>query len=265
MSGGGLIYEEAIALRSAFATDRNYGWMLDKCRLKETIGWVAGWLDQADPGYRNRNGVLVYVYNPFSGFGKDMTGEPEMYLAYFSDEEVSRLTYGQRIKFRGELELVDTRVAVRNPKYTLLEDDPAVPQPTADELKDLEIRLDQSFCRGRGQGSCPDYTLTITSDGKVIFEGRDNTRVKGTLTTPIDKAKLEELATDINRVEFFGLLDEYPKWARGFPQYPRYTLSIRMGGDSKTVTVYGAGPRRLSFLQERIEQIVNSERWIRYD
>ena len=258
-SGGELSYEEVIALRPEFATEMNFDGMLRKCKLKETIGWISGWSYDYDEEYKiipNKNRVSAYVHNPYAGFGREFLGPSGIFLVYFTDEEVTQFKIGQRIKFSGDLLLVDNIVAVEKPRYFLLEDDPAVPRPTDDEVKDLEIRLDRTMCFG----SCPDYSLTITSDGKVTFEGRHHTKVIGTKTTTIDQVKMAELALEVKKADFFDLLDEY---SARVTDNPTYTLSIRMGGKSKTVTNYATGPRRLYLLQDRIDQIVNSDQWVR--
>lgn len=263
-SGGELSYEEVIALKPEFATDMNFGSYLEKCKLKETIGWIAGWFPSTDREYKiipNKNRVGVYVYNPFSGSSKEFVGYAEISLVYVTDEELAQLKYGQRIKFTGDLLLVDRTVSIENPKYSILEDEPRVPPPTADELEDLEIRLDRTMCLGW----CPDYALTITSDGKVTFEGRTYTKVKGIATSTVDKAKLEELAMEIKKTDFFSLLDKYYPVDMIVTDNPTYTLSVQMGGNRKTVENYASGPRRLYLLQDRIDQIVNSDQWIKCD
>lgn len=166
-SGGELTYEEAIAIRVEFATEENWGWTLEKCKLKETIGWVAGWWHKRDTEYKiipNKYQVAMYVYNPYAGLGRELMGShPEMFLVTFSDEEVAHLTVGRRMKFSRDLLLVDGKVAVEKPKYSLLEDEPVVSRPTADDIKDIEIRLDRTMCFG----TCPAYTLTIFSDSTL--------------------------------------------------------------------------------------------------
>src|SRR5947208_1474873 len=41
--------------------------------------------------------------------------------------------------------------------------------------RDLRITLERSTCFG----TCPDYKLTVTGDGTVVFEGREFVKVKG--------------------------------------------------------------------------------------
>src|SRR5262249_50678645 len=148
---------------------------LAKSKLEETIGWVAWCEPEYDKDYPpkhipDKNKVAVYVYNPFYGFGKDLRLEwipqPDIYLLDIAGKEVDQFWPGQRIKFSGGLEVDKSSSvgspSVTNPKYTFLADDPPVPTPSADELKDLRVTLDRTGCFG----TCPDYTLTVEADGK---------------------------------------------------------------------------------------------------
>jgi hypothetical protein len=279
-AGGELSYEEVIALRQEIVgpadymdikdfdkfyeeqekywkRDADFGTRLERCKLKQTTGWVAGSWKEYDKNHKpipDKNGLAVYLYNPFYGLGKELTGRPEMYLVYLSDSKVATLKYGQRIEFRGNLLLVDGQEAVQNWQYGLLEDEPAVPPPTDDELKDLRIILDRDMCFG----TCPDYNLAVDANGTVIFEGRHYTKEsRGSAT--IDKSKLVELAAEIKKADFFSLEDSYT--AR-VTDNPTYMLEVQMGGKSKRVVSYATRPRRLELLMNRIDQIVDSKVWI---
>src|SRR5688572_30311192 len=191
-AGGDLTYEEVVALKQEIVGDpdevfklrdfdsllkftreydkRQEGFVenLEKCTLKETIGWVAWWWHAYGKDYQDipeKNWMAVYIYNPFYGFGKELQihpidGAPIMEVGYLTDEEAAQLKYGQRVTFSGHLSLDLTlphgRVTVNNSSYALLDDDLKVPEPTEDELKDLMVVLDRTSC---GFGSCPDYTL----------------------------------------------------------------------------------------------------------
>ncbi|MFL5733935.1 MAG: DUF6438 domain-containing protein [Chloroflexia bacterium] len=285
-SGGELSYEEVVALRREivgdpaeidklagtdkyyeeqdkfFARERDFATKLERCKLKETVGWVAWSRHERDEKYNlitDKNRVAIYVYNPFYGFGKDLrvdwSGYPEMFLGYFTDKEVEQLEIGQRITFSGDLFLLDRHGSVKHAKYAFLDDDPTVPAPTADDLKDLRIILDRTMC----YGTCPDYTLTVEADGRVTFEGRHYTKEKGTVTGTIDSAKLAELATEIKKADFFSLDSSY---SSGVTDNPTYTLEVHMDGKSKRVESYATRPRRLELLMDRIDQILNSKQWI---
>jgi hypothetical protein len=284
-AGGELTYEEVIALRLAIvgdpaeidklisgdfdkyykaqddflAREKDFAAKLEKCKLKETYGWIAWSRQEHDKDYKDipdKNQLAVYVYNPFYGFGKELRGGPEMFLVYFTDNDVATLKAGQRLKFSGDLLLVDGQESVKNPAYAFLDDEPLVPTPTSDEMKDLHITLCRTMCFG----TCPDYTLTVEPDGKVTFEGRHYTTVGvGTVTSTIGQDKLIELATEIHKADFFSLDDNYYV---DVTDNPTYTLTIQMGGNHKQVVSYATSPRRLRILMNRIDQIVNSYQWI---
>lgn len=279
-AGGELSYEEVIALRQEIVgpahymdikdddkffeeqekywkRDTDFATRLERCKLKQTIGWIGRSWKEYDKNYKpipDKNGLAVYLYNPFYGFGKELRDRPEMYLVYLSDNKVATLKYGQRIAFRGNLLLVHGHEAVQNWQYVLLEDEPAVPPPTDDELKDLHITLDRTMC----YGTCPDYTLTVDADGTVMFEGRNYTRVS-TGTATIENSKLVELVTEIKKADFFSLEDAY---SARVTDNPTYTLEVQMGGKGKRVVSYATRPRRLELLMNRIDQIVDSKEWI---
>jgi hypothetical protein len=282
-SGGELTYEEVIALRreivgnstdreqygddtkkyreaqdAYLARERDFGAKLARCRLRETVGWVAWWSQEYDKEYNDipdKHRLHVYLYDPFHGAGKELRGYPEMDLAYLTDEEVAQLKYGQRIKFSGDLMLLERSEAVWDPQYEHLADEPAVPTPTAAEMQNLRITLDRTMCNG----SCPDYTLTIEPDGKVTFQGESYTKVKGAATGVLDGATLTEIATEIKKADFFSLDESYIGAGH---DSPTYTLTVEMNGRRKEVSSFATSPRRLDILMDRIDQIVNSAQWI---
>jgi|GEM_PF-1901818 len=282
-AGGELTYAEVLALQHALVGDppdvRKYKGASDKyyqdqnafwdreqafaaqlahCRLQATDGWVAWWAQERDQAYHpipDKNRLAVYLVNPFAGAGKELRDGPEMFLVYFTDRQVAEFRYGQRLQFSGALLQVDGQLAVTNPRYAVVADDPPTPTPTADELQDLRITLARSMCFG----FCPDYTLTVAADGTVTFEGRDYTRVKGTVTGHVDRTQLTELASAIKQADFFGLEDSY---STNVTDNPSYTLTVQMGGRSKQVESYATRPRRLALLMDRIDQITDSQQWI---
>ncbi len=282
-AGGELTYAEVVALRLAIVGDPaeartitdldqyydtqgdmqakevEFAGQLARCRLKESLAWVADWQPETDAKYQlvaNATDVSVYMYDPYSGPGKEANGPAELVLHGLTDQQVAPLKYGQRLRFTGALALVGEQVAVTNANYAVLDADPSVPPPSAAELKDVRISLSRSVCFG----TCPNYTLTITADGRVTFDGQHYTRVTGAASTTIDQAQIIELITEIKKADFFTLADKY---AAPVTDAPSYTLTLSMAGRSKTVDDYVAGPHRLTLLMNRIDQIVNSAQWIK--
>lgn len=292
-TGGELTYNEVIALRrdtvgdppdpskidpnksedfdQFYAAQDAYGKREDafaeqlrRCTLKESVGWI-GWRSAEygpdDSVISNSNRLYIFMSDPFPGPERDADNQGEMYIENLTDKQADGLKGGQRIRFSGNLTLADRHEAVENTSYTLLEDDPPVPTPAPSDLKDLQITLTRTMC----YGSCPDYTLTIASDGgggKVTFDGHYYTRVTGTATATISQAQLSELAREVIKADYFSLNDSY---SENVTDLPTYTLNVQMGGRSKQVCDYGTGPRRLGILMDRIDQIVNTEQWIGHD
>jgi len=283
--GGELTYGEILALRREMVGDapnfgkindadkydqaeaeyeqreQNFDQKLLKCRLKQSIGWVAWWMHEYDQSYElvpDKYIVTIYLEDPFTGGGKDVRDEPDFAMVGLSDKQVAEFKYGQRIQFTGALtqpEDLYGSYAVDNPEYEMLADDPPAPTPTADDLKNLSITLNRTACFG----ACPEYTLTIDANGNITFEGRNYTAITGTATSILAPGKLVELAEEVEKADFFGLDNSY---SRDVTDNPTYTLSVKMGGRSKQVSSYGTRPRRLQILMDRVDQIANTAQWI---
>ena len=285
-SGGELTFEEVIAVRHELlgnfaelmkdksadkfneeqekylARFHDFGAKLEKCRLKETAGWVGPiWHERGDGAQiiPDKNEVGVYVYDPFQGVGKELRLGPDLRLVHLTDNEVALLRYGQRIKVSGDLLLVHSNFeAIQNVRYETLPDEIEAPTPTAGEMKELHITLDKSG-GGACLSECLEYTVTVAADGTVTFDGRSGSKVKGTATDKLDGVALMGLAAEIKRADFFSLNASY---SGPIPDLPTYTLTVRMDGQSKKVSTNVAHPRRLTILMNNIAQTANVARWM---
>ena len=137
-----------------------------------------------------------------------------------------------------------------------------------DVPQDLMITLERTMCYWR----CPTYTLTITADGAVIFEGRHFVKQEGaTIKSVISRDGLKQLMAEFDRVKFFSLEDDYMHDPRVCAEdrydSPSAFTSIRIDGKSKTVRhYYGCRgpkvPRELIELEFKIDKIVNTAQWL---
>ncbi len=143
--------------------------------------------------------------------------------------------------------------------------EPSVPSDTL-------ISLRRTGCFG----SCPDYSLTITADGIVTFEGRLYVRVKGVARNRMSREKLRMLIEEFEIAKYFSLNDSYETEKDGCPEvwtdYPATFTSIRVNGKSKSISHYygcqgGEGsfvyPNSLTELESRIDEIVGTKRSIK--
>jgi hypothetical protein len=131
---------------------------------------------------------------------------------------------------------------------------------------DTEIGLERRRCDLR----CPVYKLTLSADGKVVYEGRNFVKRTGTIRSNIDEQKLAALIAEIERINYFSLQDKYIPGAN-CPQvatdYPTVITSVRINGRSHMIEHYHGCSgsdvlQELINLETKIDQAVNTEQWI---
>jgi hypothetical protein len=133
---------------------------------------------------------------------------------------------------------------------------------------DVTITLERTTCFG----TCPAYSLTIEGDGKVTYEGKDFVRVKGVQHSKLDEAAVEKLVQAFLDVHYFDLLDDYETFKgpdgveRTEPgDAPTFYTSLRIADRSKKIKDHLGAPKALSELEDKIDAIVGSKRWISID
>lgn len=121
-------------------------------------------------------------------------------------------------------------------------------------------------------GTCPDYTVTITSDGTVTFEGRRFTKTTGTATGRISRAAFRRLVREFQRIKYFSLPDEYAPGTKVCPQMitdlPSANTAIQLKGKTKSVRHYhGCGSKgalaALTALENTIDKVAGTQKWIK--
>ncbi|MFC1968631.1 DUF6438 domain-containing protein [Chloroflexota bacterium] len=132
--------------------------------------------------------------------------------------------------------------------------------PTPVNLKDVAITLERTECFG----TCPVYRLTVYGDGTVIYEGIRFVKVQGTIQTAISEDKIKQLVSEFQRIDYFSLKDSYEE--RNATDMPSAFTSLTIDGDKKNVRHYHgdlSAPKELTELENRIDEIVNSNQWIK--
>ena len=139
---------------------------------------------------------------------------------------------------------------------------------TQDIPKDTLITLERTPCFGM----CSAYKITISADGRVIFEGRHDVKKIGTAKSMISQQALRALLAAFEKIGYFDLRDAYNEPEDGCKQWatdnPSAITSITIGGKSKRVEhyygCYGIEVlAKLKTLEQAIDDAVNSQRWIR--
>jgi uncharacterized protein DUF6438 len=132
------------------------------------------------------------------------------------------------------------------------------------ESQITKIVLERTPCFG----TCPVYTLSVLSSGEVEFAGTNHVKAKGIQTGRISPEDFARLVKKIDEIDFFNLRSRYDgKNPDGsgttVTDLPTKKTSVTRGGETKTVENYFRGPPGLSELENLIDELAKSAKWIR--
>ena len=125
---------------------------------------------------------------------------------------------------------------------------------------DRLARLERTPCLGY----CPSYTVDISHDGAVRYEGHDCVMSTGTATGRLGPNELAELRWVFVH-SGFQTIDEHCCDCRDRTDNPWAIITFADGGPAKTVRdYYGCKrtPKAIRSLGDKIDRIVRSDRWI---
>jgi hypothetical protein len=126
-------------------------------------------------------------------------------------------------------------------------------------LSDLSITLERTMCFG----TCPVYSLTLSGDGTVVYEGKDFVKIKGIQKSRVSPQKIAGLLDLFKNADFLHLKDRYD--TVDVTDFPSAITSLRIQGDIKRVVHYQgdhSAPKALWDLEDKIDEIANSKQWI---
>lgn len=133
----------------------------------------------------------------------------------------------------------------------------AIPAAAQDEAE-VAITLERGACFG----VCPVYTLTIYTDGTVIFNGERHTTVEGEQSIQIDPGIVANLIAGFEESGFFEWEDEYTHMS--VSDLPYITTSVTRDGETKTIRRYTgdtSAPQALPYLELWIDLATYSIQW----
>ncbi len=128
------------------------------------------------------------------------------------------------------------------------------------------ITLERTVCFG----ACPNYKLTIYSDGWVEYEGIRFVKKMGKATGKISRAQLNDLVERFTNIHYFKFPDLIEPGQKSCPQsatdMPSANTSLTWQGRHKEVRHYHGcrGPSsldRLTELENEIDRVVNVKQW----
>jgi len=118
-------------------------------------------------------------------------------------------------------------------------------------------------------GSCPSYTVTVSTDG-IVFAGRGSVVASGKHTATVKADDVRTLAKKFVAGDFYSMEPSYRLGATDQPAYlfldqPTYVLSIAIDGHKKTVEDYlgfRAGiPAIIIDLENEVDTFAGTQRW----
>jgi hypothetical protein len=134
-----------------------------------------------------------------------------------------------------------------------------VPFPEIQDWNSLRMTLRRSACFG----ACPVYSVEISGDGSVVFNGTSHVLATGEQYSQISHNAVTQILEAFRKADYFSLENEY--------RYPvtdnsTYITSISFDGHSKTVKdyvgEYAGMPHAVAELEVTIDRLTDTEQWI---
>jgi membrane dipeptidase len=169
----------------------------------------------------------------------------------YSDADLKKILGLNILRVMREAEKVSKRLqAERGPSVAVLATPP--PAQTAPSgpasTEPIEITLQRTTCFG----TCPEYTVTLRSDGTVTYSGRQFVRTPGDHTWKIDPAAVRALAREMEAAGFFELRDTYTSLMTD--NTTTYT-TLKIGNRTKKIMDYITGPPKLKDIEAKIDEV----------
>jgi len=145
-------------------------------------------------------------------------------------------------------------------------------QFTESELQSAVISMTREDRCGFGQQDptdirqCPDYSISLSGDGTVQYEGRNGVRTLGKQTHQTSAKAVHDLVVEFEKSGFFSLNNRYEQvQVRGLIQTIDHaiatTVSISVAGRTKRVYDFYGTPEVLTRLERRIDEVSDSRRY----
>ncbi len=130
--------------------------------------------------------------------------------------------------------------------------------PAAAQEPQVAVTLERTPCFG----ACPVYTVTIYTDGTVVYQGERFVDVTGEQTANIDPATVDQLVAGFEAAGYFDWNDDYTDMH--ISDLPTITTSVTRDGETKQIVRYAgddSAPLALPYLENWIDIVANTQQW----
>jgi len=126
-------------------------------------------------------------------------------------------------------------------------------------IKKINIPIDQIIVyKGPCLGSCPSYTITISSDGTLMYEGHYYVERLGKWKTQLNKYQIKEITSLIYAIGFFKLNESYSNLATC---QSWITITVKVGDKIKKVSSDPGCYYPLWSIDSLIEYMTEKSNW----
>lgn len=108
-------------------------------------------------------------------------------------------------------------------------------------------------------GMCPSFNLTVYSNGKATYEGKNLVEHIGFYQSQWDAAALQNIMAAAEKINYFSLADKYDQ--QGVTDLPTVRTRLLKDGNLKEVANRYKGPKELQSLYQAIDDQIKLSDW----
>ncbi len=107
-------------------------------------------------------------------------------------------------------------------------------------------------------GTCPNYDISIFSNGNVVLNAREHVGMEGTFNAKLTDNQFASLMEAFESNDFFSYRDSYKS---NKTDLPTTTISFKQDGKEKTIVDYDGAPQSLKDLEQKVDDLLELLNW----
>lgn len=126
-------------------------------------------------------------------------------------------------------------------------------------LQQVRMRLRRGGCLG----TCPIYTVEISGDGQVTYQGIDHVDIDGKYSFRIPTQTVAALVASLREKDLWSMR---PAYMASITDNPTYSLTLTMGGQTHEIIDYAGGhigmPPVITAFEQQLDEAAGAGGWI---